>query len=442
MVVNKIDFEEETCREECFEEKTEREGGSATKERSVPDQVYIYDHRGETKKEEEAMMEEALLPLESRTTEVAAGEEDYFCDYYADYKEIASLEEGQPVEVTASAGVDNGIRIGEDHSLCGDGTLLEEVLVTEPAGRTVEKNGNPNTGAVGERFQPKNDPGSLTSDAVRAMEERFESQVGTVRIPFLGPVIKPPEERSAVHVRFSATEENGKEEVAEYEKLEEREEEGSHVEESTPRMAEVKSPEPCPESEAGTLPDEKATCRSTGSRLKGDVTPKLDEKVASMAEPGGSKTGLNRTIGEEKEEFEKELEERLFPLDEVELKKRVKANEEQKKELCLAELSCILGIPEEILVRTRESSPGELSKPEYWIKWYASTLASSEAAKRDFNNAPQDGDTVASVSPSAKGDSDERDVGGGKKKFRRSRKREKERTKKFLVQRDPVDMTV
>ncbi|OWZ07023.1 hypothetical protein PHMEG_00020639 [Phytophthora megakarya] len=164
-----------------------------------------------------------------------------------------------------------------------------------------------------------------------------------------------------------------------------------------------------------------------------------------MAEPGGSKTGLNRTIGEEKEEFEKELEERLFPLDEVELKKRVKANEEQKKELSLAELSCILGIPEDILVRTRESSPGELSKPEYWIKWYASTLASSEAAKRanrDFNNAPQDGDTMASVSPSAKGDSDERDVGGGKKKFRRSRKREKERTKKFLVQRDPVDTAV
>ncbi|KAL3658585.1 hypothetical protein V7S43_016469 [Phytophthora oleae] len=151
------------------------------------------------------------------------------------------------------------------------------------------------------------------------------------------------------------------------------------------------------------------------------------------------KDGVASPVGEEKEEFEKEPEERLFPLDEVELKRHVKVNEEQKKELSLAELSCILNVPE---ARTRESSPGELSTPEYWREWYASTLAASEAAKRNFSEIPPAEGAVASALRKSEGDSDERDVGGGKKLHQRSHKREKARAKKFAAREAPVDTTV
>ncbi|GMF91885.1 unnamed protein product [Phytophthora fragariaefolia] len=67
----------------------------------------------------------------------------------------------------------------------------------------------------------------------------------------------------------------------------------------------------------------------------------------------------------ELEEYDKELEERLFPLDEVELKERVVKNAAKAKELSLEELSVMLNLPLETLERTHEGSPGELSTPEY-----------------------------------------------------------------------------
>ncbi|KAE9013398.1 hypothetical protein PR003_g14249 [Phytophthora rubi] len=120
-------------------------------------------------------------------------------------------------------------------------------------------------------------------------------------------------------------------------------------------------------------------------------------------------------MSEEKEEYEKELEERLYPLDEVELKLRMEKNAEQQQELSLDEISLILNIPVETLARTRESSPGELSTPEYWLSWYKKTLAATEEARRanrNFQGAePAGGKTgwVGAVSLTA---SDGRDVGG------------------------------
>ncbi|KAE9119934.1 hypothetical protein PF007_g8365 [Phytophthora fragariae] len=93
---------------------------------------------------------------------------------------------------------------------------------------------------------------------------------------------------------------------------------------------------------------------------------------------------------EVKEEYDKELEQRLFPLDEVELNKKMIKNAAKKTELRLEELSTLLNLPVETLARKRGSSTGELPAPEYWSTWYRRTLAASESES-----------------------SDERDVGGG-----------------------------
>ncbi|GMF35670.1 unnamed protein product [Phytophthora fragariaefolia] len=71
---------------------------------------------------------------------------------------------------------------------------------------------------------------------------------------------------------------------------------------------------------------------------------------------------------------------------------------------------------ESTLARTRESSPGELSTPEYWSDWYRRTLAVSEEAKRanrDFREMrPNESDAprIHAVEPSDPGG---RDGGGG-----------------------------
>ncbi|KAE8958786.1 hypothetical protein PF011_g30642, partial [Phytophthora fragariae] len=67
--------------------------------------------------------------------------------------------------------------------------------------------------------------------------------------------------------------------------------------------------------------------------------------------------GRPSPAAEEKEEYDKEIEERLFRLDEVELLKKTKKNAAKEKELTLEELSSLLNLPVETLARTRESSP-------------------------------------------------------------------------------------
>ncbi|OWY95074.1 hypothetical protein PHMEG_00035025 [Phytophthora megakarya] len=81
------------------------------------------------------------------------------------------------------------------------------------------------------------------------------------------------------------------------------------------------------------------------------------------------------TIGaeEEPEEYYKKLEERLYPLDEVELKRQMKKNTERLKTMALEEMSMLLKIPVEPLTVNREASPCELATPEYWLAWYKKT---------------------------------------------------------------------
>ncbi|KAE9323396.1 hypothetical protein PF008_g17367 [Phytophthora fragariae] len=96
---------------------------------------------------------------------------------------------------------------------------------------------------------------------------------------------------------------------------------------------------------------------------------------------------------EVKEEYDKELEGRLFPLDEVELKKMMTKNAAKKKELIknaatekelsMEELSSLLNLSGDTLARTRESHEGELSAPEYWSAWYHRTLVTSESESSD-----------------------------------------------------------
>ncbi|KAG3070832.1 hypothetical protein PI124_g21493 [Phytophthora idaei] len=93
-------------------------------------------------------------------------------------------------------------------------------------------------------------------------------------------------------------------------------------------------------------------------------------------------TMMDMGIAKEKEEYDKEFKDRLIGLDEVALTERVKENAERQKHTTLAELCPILGTPAEVLARTCESSPDELSTPKYWLNWYRRTLATTEAAKR------------------------------------------------------------
>ncbi|KAL4109428.1 hypothetical protein PRIC1_001128 [Phytophthora ramorum] len=143
------------------------------------------------------------------------------------------------------------------------------------------------------------------------------------------------------------------------------------------------------------------------------VVPKYS-RLFTTAELEALEKGRTSAEAVEKEEYEKELEEKLFPLDEIELKRRVKKNAEQQKEPSLDDISTLLSIPVETLARTKEASPGALSSPEYWLEWYKSTLATSEEAKRANRDFKTVNETyVAVVDPGRATSSDCRDVGGG-----------------------------
>lgn len=129
---------------------------------------------------------------------------------------------------------------------------------------------------------------------------------------------------------------------------------------------------------------------------------------------------------EELEEFDKELEDRLIPLDEVELQRRVKKNAEGQRPLTTGEQSELLGIPEEVLERTKQASRDGHGQPEFWLTWYEKTLAHTEEAKRanrDFKKAvagmvspvrTQQADKGAGSAPrvDARQSGDARDEGG------------------------------
>ncbi|OWZ12949.1 hypothetical protein PHMEG_00013809, partial [Phytophthora megakarya] len=71
---------------------------------------------------------------------------------------------------------------------------------------------------------------------------------------------------------------------------------------------------------------------------------------------------------EEPEEYDKKLEDRLYPLDEVELQRRMKLNADARKSPSLEEMSRTLGIPVEKLKKTNEASKDVGSTPEFWTE--------------------------------------------------------------------------
>ncbi|KAG3108180.1 hypothetical protein PI125_g12068 [Phytophthora idaei] len=98
----------------------------------------------------------------------------------------------------------------------------------------------------------------------------------------------------------------------------------------------------------------------------------------------------------EPEEYEKELEERLFPLGEVELRRRMKENADGQKNLNIEELSKRLEAPTEVLERTKEVATGALSTPEYWLGLYGEKLVSVDEAKRANRNFKENEESRAS----------------------------------------------
>ncbi|KAG2966066.1 hypothetical protein PC118_g19381 [Phytophthora cactorum] len=100
-----------------------------------------------------------------------------------------------------------------------------------------------------------------------------------------------------------------------------------------------------------------------------------DKELAAMeaCEPGQESTvlaGVKDTV--EKDEYDKELEDRLYPLYEVELKRRMKNIAEAKKEPSIEDMSEYLGIPVNVLELTRK------------------TASEAKKANRDFHQAAAD----------------------------------------------------
>ncbi|KAE9303835.1 hypothetical protein PF001_g13357 [Phytophthora fragariae] len=130
--------------------------------------------------------------------------------------------------------------------------------------------------------------------------------------------------------------------------------------------------------EDGTVPPEVGTV-SGYDRLFSD------EELAAMenGEPGQEASILSGAVViPEPEEYNKELEDRLYPLDEVELHKRVAKNAEAQAELSSEDLARLLGISLEVVERTRQASPDLHGSPEYWQNWFEDMLDKSEEAKR------------------------------------------------------------
>lgn len=118
--------------------------------------------------------------------------------------------------------------------------------------------------------------------------------------------------------------------------------------------------------------------------------PASYERVFTDSELNAIEEGRWEITEPEPEEYDKEIEDRLFPLNEVDLKTRMETNAKRLKEPSLETLSEALGIPIETLRRTKEASVGELNTQEYWNQWYQDTLATAGEAKRanrDFRGA-------------------------------------------------------
>ncbi|KAG1684159.1 hypothetical protein DVH05_011809, partial [Phytophthora capsici] len=131
--------------------------------------------------------------------------------------------------------------------------------------------------------------------------------------------------------------------------------------------------------EAEIIPDESDEEVSPYARLFSDE----DLDAMEQCEPGQEGSALaGYEVAVEEEEYDKELEERLYPLDEMELKLKQEVNAEAQKEPAIEDVARFLDLPLEVVERTREASPGDMSTPEYWQEWFSSTLENTVEARR------------------------------------------------------------
>ncbi|KAI9999232.1 hypothetical protein PInf_004052 [Phytophthora infestans] len=121
----------------------------------------------------------------------------------------------------------------------------------------------------------------------------------------------------------------------------------------------------------------------------------LSDKELDMLE-----LGEDSGVKSDFEEYAKELEDRLFPLDDERILERAKRNAAGLGKPTLADMSVTLGIPEAVLERTRAVSTGDMGMPEYWPNWYADALEKSTVAKRanrDFKEVQARGSQLPTV---------------------------------------------
>ncbi|KAG2787866.1 hypothetical protein PC116_g15819 [Phytophthora cactorum] len=76
---------------------------------------------------------------------------------------------------------------------------------------------------------------------------------------------------------------------------------------------------------------------------KGTVSTSCYDRLFTDEELDMLERGGDQVVTDEPEEYEKELEERLFPLDDKEVMLRVQRDAEEKKKPTLAEMSAVLG---------------------------------------------------------------------------------------------------
>ncbi|KAE8976686.1 hypothetical protein PR001_g25348, partial [Phytophthora rubi] len=149
-----------------------------------------------------------------------------------------------------------------------------------------------------------------------------------------------------------------------------------------------------PSGESGTDPEE------ASSAARESVLPEHC-RLFSEAELDALEEDASPLATPELEEYDKEIEERLFPVDEIEFKKKVALNTARAREPTLEELSGLLQLPVEVLERTHEASPGKFSTPEYWLEWYRRTLAASNEAKRANRDIRKDAPSPGAVATAA-----------------------------------------
>jgi hypothetical protein len=140
--------------------------------------------------------------------------------------------------------------------------------------------------------------------------------------------------------------------------------------------------------EVGAESTESKKCGPTDGEdsAKGTGPVERYERLFTDAELDALELGEGEATCAEPEGYDKEMEERLFLLDEDQIQLRDKWNAEGQEKPTLAKRSAVFGITVEVSERTKDVSSGTLAKPEYWMDWCAETLEASVEAKHANQN--------------------------------------------------------